>query len=252
MTEEQLLKEIIAAVRTCGTIILNADRTKSGIDEKAGHANFVTAYDKKVQEELQKKLLAILPEAVFGGEEEDVHASVADGYAFIVDPIDGTTNFIKDYHASAISVGLKKDGERYMGVVYNPYLDEMFTAVRGQGAFLNGRPIQVSNQPLENGIVIFGTAPYYEDLAKKSFDMAYQYFCKALDVRRSGSAAIDLCNVAAGRAELFFELRLSPWDYAAGSLIVEEAGGVVTRIDGGEITLNEGCGVLATNAACRG
>lgn len=206
MTEEQLLKEIIAAVRTCGTIILNADRTKSGIDEKAGHANFVTAYDKKVQEELQKKLLAILPEAVFVGEEEDVHASVADGYAFIVDPIDGTTNFIKDYHASAISVGLTKDGERYMGVVYNPYLDEMFTAVRGQGAFLNGRPIQVSNQPLENGIVIFGTAPYYEDLAKKSFDMAYQYFCKALDVRRSGSAAIDLCNVAAGRAELFFEL----------------------------------------------
>ena len=183
MTEEQLLKEIIAAVRTCGTIILNADRTKSGIDEKAGHANFVTAYDKKVQEELQKKLLAILPEAVFVGEEEDVHASVADGYAFIVDPIDGTTNFIKDYHASAISVGLTKDGERYMGVVYNPYLDEMFTAVRGQGAFLNGRPIQVSNQPLENGIVIFGTAPYYEDLAKKSFDMAYQYFCKALDVR---------------------------------------------------------------------
>lgn len=252
MTEEQLLKEIIAAVRTCGTIILNADRTKPGIDEKAGHANFVTAYDKKVQEELQKKLLAILPEAVFVGEEEDVHASVADGYAFIVDPIDGTTNFIKDYHASAISVGLTKDGERYMGVVYNPYLDEMFTAVRGQGAFLNGRPIQVSNQPLENGIVIFGTAPYYEDLAKKSFDMAYQYFCKALDVRRSGSAAIDLCNVAAGRAELFFELRLSPWDYAAGSLIVEEAGGVVTRIDGGEITLNEGCGVLATNAACRG
>lgn len=251
MTEEQLLKEIIAAVRACGAIIVNADRTKSGIDEKAGHANFVTAYDKKVQEELQKKLLAILPEAVFVGEEEDVHASVADGYAFIVDPIDGTTNFIKDYHASAISVGLTKGGERYMGVVYNPYFDEMFTAVKRQGAFLNGKPIQVSNQPIENGIVIFGTAPYYEDLAKKSFDMAYQYFCKALDVRRSGSAALDLCNVAAGRAELFFELRLSPWDYAAGSLIVEEAGGVVTQIDGGEITLNEGCGVLATNAACR-
>ena len=252
MTEEQLLKEIITAVRSCGAIILNADRTKSGIDEKAGHANFVTAYDKKVQSELQNKLLTILPEAVFVGEEEDVHASVADGYAFIVDPIDGTTNFIKDYHASAISVGLTKGGKRYMGVVYNPYLDEMFTAVKGQGAFLNGKPIQVSNQPLENGIVIFGTAPYYEDLAKKSFDMAYEYFCKALDVRRSGSAALDLCNVAAGRAELFFELRLSPWDYAAGSLIVEEAGGVVKRIEGGEITLNEGCGELATNAACRG
>ena len=246
------MEKIINTVRTCGTIIVNADRTKSYIDEKSGHANFVTAYDKKVQSELQRKLLEILPEAVFVGEEEDIHASVEDGYAFIVDPIDGTTNFIKDYHASAISVGLVKDGKRYMGVVYNPYLDEVFTAVRGQGAFLNGKPIHVSEQPLENGVVIFGTAPYYEELAQKSFDMAYQYFCRALDVRRSGSAALDLCNVAAGRAELFFELRLCPWDYAAGSLIVEEAGGVVTRIGGGEITLNEGCGVLATNAACRG
>ena len=251
MTEEQLLENIIHAVRACGTIILNADRTKSGIDEKAGHANFVTAYDKKVQSELQKRLLEILPEAVFVGEEEDVHASVKDGYAFIVDPIDGTTNFIKDYHASAISVGLIKDAKRYMGVVYNPYLDEVYTAVKGKGAFLNGSPIQVSSQPLENGIVIFGTATYYEEYAKATFDMAYDYYCKALDVRRSGSAALDLCNVAAGRAELFFELRLCPWDYAAGSLIVEEAGGVVTTIDGGELPLNEGCGVLATNAVYR-
>lgn len=251
MTEEQLLENIIHAVRACGTIILNADRTKSGIDEKAGHANFVTAYDKKVQSELQKRLLEILPKAVFVGEEEDVHASVKDGYAFIVDPIDGTTNFIKDYHASAISVGLIKDAKRYIGVVYNPYLDEVFTAVKGKGAFLNGSPIQVSKQPLENGIVIFGTATYYEEYAKATFDMAYDYYCKALDVRRSGSAALDLCNVAAGRAELFFELRLCPWDYAAGSLIVEEAGGVVTTIDGGELPLNEGCGVLATNAVYR-
>ena len=251
MTEEQLLENIIHAVRACVTIILNADRTKSGIDEKAGHANFVTAYDKKVQSELQKRLLEILPEAVFVGEEEDVHASVTDGYAFIVDPIDGTTNFIKDYHASAISVALIKDAKRYMGVVYNPYLDEVYTAVKGKGAFLNGSPIQVSRQPLENGIVIFGTATYYEEYAKATFDMAYDYYCKALDVRRSGSAALDLCNIAAGRAELFFELRLCPWDYAAGSLIVEEAGGVVTTIDGGELPLNEGCGVLATNAVYR-
>lgn len=251
MTEEQLLENIINAVHVCGEMILNADRTKTDIDEKAGHANFVTAYDKKVQSKLQRRLLEILPEAVFVGEEEDEHASVKDGYAFIVDPIDGTTNFIKDYHASAISVGLLKDAQRYMGVVYNPYLDEVFTAVRGKGAFLNGKPIQVSKQTLANGIVIFGTAPYYEELAKASFDMAYDYFCKALDVRRSGSAALDLCNVAAGRAELFFELRLCPWDYAAGSLIVEEAGGVVTTIDGEAITLDEGCGVLATNAVCR-
>lgn len=247
MEQDKLLKQITDAVRACSEMILHADRSRSCIDEKAGHANFVTAYDKKVQQELQEKLLLILPEAVFVGEEEDIHASIAKGYAFIVDPIDGTTNFIKDYHMSAISVGLALDGERYMGVVYNPYLDEMFTAIKGQGAYLNGEPIHVSSEPLHNGVVLFGTAPYYEELARKSFEMAYDYFRKALDVRRSGSAALDLCSVAAGRAEVFFELRLCPWDFAAGSLIVEEAGGKVSTTEGGKLTLHAPCSMLATN-----
>lgn len=247
MEQDQLLKQITDAVRACGEIILHADRSKSCIDEKAGHANFVTTYDKKVQQELQEKLLQILPEAVFVGEEEDIHASIAEGYAFIVDPIDGTTNFIKNYHVSAISVGLARDGERYLGVVYNPYLNEMFTAVKGQGACLNGEPIHVSSEPLHNGIVLFGTAPYYEELSQKSFEMAYDYFKKALDIRRSGSAALDLCSVAAGRAEVFFELRLSPWDFAAGSLIVEEAGGKVTTVEGEPLSLHAPCSLLATN-----
>ena len=242
-----LLEKITDAVRECGQIIVNADRSQAEVDAKAGHANFVTAYDKKVQEALKEKLLEILPYAVFVGEEDDIHASIEKGYAFIVDPIDGTTNFIKDYHTSAISVGLTKDGRQFMGVVYNPYLDEMFTAEKGKGACLNGKPIHVSKQPLENGIVLFGTAPYYEELSEKSFQMAYHYFKQALDVRRSGSAAIDLCSIAAGRAELYFELRLSPWDYAAGALIVEEAGGKVTTVEGGPITLEQPCSVRASN-----
>ena len=110
----------------------------------------------------------------------------------------------KDYHVSAISVGLAKDGEKYIGVVYNPYLDEMFTAERGKGAFLNGRPIHVSRNPLSEGIVLFGTAPYYEELSKKSFQMAYAYFKKALDVRRSGSAAIDLCKDSSRARRIIF------------------------------------------------
>ena len=193
-----LAEKIADAVCECGKIMLDAVRTADMVETKEGHANFVTVYDKKVQETLRKKLLEILPEAVFVGEEDDVHVSIKKGFAFIVDPIDGTTNFIKDYHVSAISVGLAKDGEKYIGVVYNPYLDEMFTAERGKGAFLNGRPIHVSRNPLSEGIVLFGTAPYYEELSKKSFQMAYAYFKKALDVRRSGSAAIDLCSIAAG------------------------------------------------------
>ncbi len=250
MEPRELLKEIVDAMRECGEIILHADRGKNHIDEKAGHANFVTVYDKKIQQVLKERFSEILPEAVFVGEEEDTHASVASGYAFIVDPIDGTTNFIKDYHLSVISVGLLLDGEKYMGAVYNPYLNEMYTAVIGEGAYLNGSPIHVSSQPLENGIVLFGTAPYYEELGRKSFEMAYTYFKKALDVRRSGSAAFDLCCVAAGRAEVYFELCLSPWDFAAGALIVEEAGGKVTTVEGQHPTLSGKCSILATNGIC--
>ena len=246
-----LVDKLADVVRDCGKIMLEAVRTSDMVDAKEGHANFVTTYDKKVQEILKEKLTEILPAAAFVGEEDDMHASIQKGLAFIVDPIDGTTNFIKDYHVSAISVGLINDGKSYIGVVYNPYLDEMFTAERGKGAFLNGKPIHVSRNPLSEGIVLFGTAPYYEELSRKSFDLAYEYFRQALDIRRSGSAAIDLCSIAAGRAEVYFELRLSPWDYAAGSLIVEEAGGVVTTVDGGEITFERPCSVLAANGRAK-
>lgn len=242
---DSVADQIALEVYECSRIIKEAVRSQADVDEKEGHANFVTAYDKRVQEELKKRLLALVPDAVFVGEEEDIHASISKGKAFIVDPIDGTTNFIKDYHCSCISVGMTKDGKQELGIVYNPYLEELFLAERGKGAFLNGERIRVSKQPLEKGIVLFGTSPYYEELAEKSFKMAYEYFKKAMDVRRSGSAAIDLCNIACGRAELYFELRLSPWDYAAGSLIVEEAGGKVTTVEGTPISLDEPCSVLA-------
>lgn len=239
--------EMALAVYECGQIVRDADRDRVQIDEKEGHANFVTDYDRRVQEELRTRLCAIVPEAVFVGEEEDIHASIGEGRAFIVDPIDGTTNFIRDYKCSSISVGMTCDGETEAGIVYNPYLDEMFTAEKGRGAYRNGEPVHVSEQPLERGIVLFGTAPYYETLSRRSFQMAYEYFCRALDVRRSGSAAIDLCNIACGRAEVFFELMLSPWDFAAGALIVEEAGGRVTTVDGGPLTLGKPCSVMAVN-----
>lgn len=244
---ESFVEKIVLEVYECGKIILNADRSKADIDEKAGHANFVTVYDKLVQRELESRLSGIIPEAAFVGEEEDIHASIERGYAFIVDPIDGTTNFINDYHCSCISVGVTRDGERIAGIVYNPYLNEVFTAEKGKGAWKNGSPIHVSGKALEQGVVLFGTAPYYDNLKRKSFQMAYDYFTKSLDVRRSGSAAFDLCNIACGRAELYFEMLLSPWDFAAGSLIVEEAGGMVSTIDKKPLTLNKPCSLIATN-----
>lgn len=246
-SSETLLDKIKYVAKYCGKIILNANRTDIAISDKAGKANFVTEYDCKVQQIAKEMLIKILPEADFLGEEEDSKVDESKEYIFIVDPIDGTTNFIKDYHASCISIGLIKNGERYLGVVYNPYLDEMFYAVKGEGAYLNGNKICVSKEELSNGIVVFGSAPYNTELARASFDLAYEYFNKALDIRRSGSAAIDLCSIAAGRAELFFEMLLSPWDFAAGALIVEEAGGIVTTVDGNAVPIFEKTSVLAAN-----
>lgn len=245
--ENKLLEQIIDVARFCGGVILNADRSNIGISDKAGKANFVTEYDCKVQKIAQERLEAILPEAGFLGEEEGTETDTSKEYVFIVDPIDGTTNFIKDYKVSCISIGLVKNGERYLGVVYNPYLDEMFYGVKGQGAYLNGKRIHVSSEDLANGIVLFGSAPYNTELAKASFDLAYEYFTKALDIRRSGSAALDLCSLAAGRAELYFEMILSPWDFAAGALILEEAGGIVTKINGEPLPCFEKSPVLARN-----
>ena len=255
------LKSICELVRACGLFIKDIDRSHLHVDEKSGHADLVTQYDKQVQERLRTGLLEIMPDAHFVGEEGTTQTFAPVGKFFIVDPIDGTTNFVKGYNFSSISVALVVEGYNFssisvalvvdnaaeLGVVYNPYADEMFWAQRGQGAFCNGKPLHVSNEPLENGIVMFGTAPYHEELSEKTFQLAYDYFKKALDIRRSGSAALDLCTVAAGRAELFFELFLSPWDFAAGALIVTEAGGLVTDCDGRPLVYDRPCSVLAHN-----
>ena len=136
-TPHTILNEIIEAAKECGQVMLQADRANFGIKDKAGKANFVTKYDCKIQEMLEKKLSEILPEAEFWGEEEDCQINRNAEYIFVVDPIDGTTNFIKDYHMSCVSIGLIRNGKRYMGVVHNPYLNETFYAISGEGAYMN-------------------------------------------------------------------------------------------------------------------
>ena len=244
-----MLEQIQNVVRACGQLMLHADRAQTETEVKFGQANnLVTAYDKRIQQILQERLLRILPEAHFVGEEEDIHESIAEGYAFIVDPIDGTTNFVKDYKCSVVSVAVTKDGAPYLGVIYNPYLEEMFWAQAGQGAFCNGKRIHASQKPLEQGLTLFGSAPYYKELNDETFRILRMCFERSLDVRRSGSAAWDLCTVAAGRAELYYELCLQPWDYAAGTIIVQEAGGHVTDINGNAVDLTAPCSVLAVGS----
>lgn len=237
MVKENLLSEMVEIVHECGTIMLSATDIERKIHQKAGKGNFVTDYDSKVQETLKARLLALVPEAVFLGEEDEMdHTDISNGYAFIVDPIDGTANFTRGYNASCISVALAENGFPVLGVVYNPYGKETYYAEKGKGAFLNGERIHASDRTLEEGIILFGTSPYYQELKKKAFEVAFRYVSCGEDLRRSGSAALDLCMVASGRAEFFFELLLSPWDYAAAALLVEEAGGLVSDLQGNPLS----------------
>lgn len=241
-----MLQQLMDAVRECSRIMLNADRSQVHAQTKDGQFNnLVTMYDKAMQDALRERLMKIAPDAHFVGEEEDIHDSIEHGLAFIVDPIDGTSNFVKDYRGSVISVGVTRDGAPYMGLIYHPYLDEMFYAVKGEGAYCNGKQIHVSDMPLHQGLMVFGSASYYEELVDESFRMLRWYFDHSMDIRRSGSAAWDLCCVAAGRAELFCELRLQPWDFAAGSLLVTEAGGTVHTAEGAPLNLSGACSVVA-------
>lgn len=241
-----MINNIIDIVHECGEIILEATDIQRKTHLKEGRGNFVTEYDSKVQAMLKEKLLTLLPEAAFFGEEDEADKTdISKGYAFIVDPIDGTANFTRGLDHSCISVALAKDGYPIKGVIYNPYKKETYYAERGGGAFCNGEPIHVSDKSLEEGLVFFGTAPYNVELTNTTINMLSRYFLKTQDIRRSGSAALDLCTIACGKAELYFEMILSPWDYAAGALIVEEAGGIVSRPDGAPLTFDKKQAVVA-------
>lgn len=227
---EVILKHIESAQREAAELMLQARSILA--ETKTGRRDVVTEYDRRVQALLMERLGAAVPGAHFFCEEMQERDRLDSAQLFIIDPIDGTMNFVHGFHHSCISVAYAEDGTVMAGAVYNPYVDELFTAIRGQGARLNGSPIHTADGGMKENIVVFGTAPYDAALAEKTFDLAKKVFAASLDLRREGSAALDLCTVAAGRAGLYFELQVSLWDYAAGALIVEEAGGQCCKPDG--------------------
>ena len=244
-----MLDRLIAVVRRAGDMIRDAHDIEKDTREKNGAADLVTKYDVAVQAFLQKELLALVPEADFLGEEGE-HEALDKPWVFVVDPIDGTTNFVRHMHHSNIAVALVHEGCVAYGVVYNPFTEEMFAARRGGGAFLNGRPIHVSDRDMSHAITMCGSTIYDRRFTDRSFSLMRRLYDLGLDFRRFGSAELDVCYVACGRAEVFFECRLSPWDYAAGSLILTEAGGKITRLDGSPIDPYRGGSVWATNGIC--
>lgn len=240
----RILDSMICAEREAAELMLHAHRILA--EEKTDGRNVVTEYDRAVQALLMRRLREAVPEAAFFCEEDGAQSGIDAEHVFIIDPIDGTMNFVRRMNNSCISCAYMRGGEPAAAAVYNPYADEMFTAVKGGGAFLNGRAIHADSAPLKETVFCFGSSPYYAEYTDESFRLARIAFDNSLDLRRFAAAALDLCSVAAGRAGMYFELCLSLWDYAAGMLIVSEAGGICTAMDGAPLPLDgRRSGVLA-------
>jgi len=200
-----------------------------------GPANFVTAADRRAEETLRAELAKARPGYGFLGEEGGRHEGSDATHTWIVDPLDGTTNFLHGIPQFAISVGLERSGTIVAGLVYNPITDELYTAERGKGAFLNDRRLRVAARRQLNDSVIACGLPHH---GRGDLPLGLQELGAVQDkvagLRRFGAAALDLAFVAAGRIDGYWERNLSPWDMAAGILLVREAGGFVTDIEGGD------------------
>jgi myo-inositol-1(or 4)-monophosphatase len=206
-----------------------------------GPGNFVCAADRRAEEVLREELLAARPGYCFLGEECGRIEGPDKSHTWVVDPLDGTTNFLHGIPHFAIAIALEREGNIIAGLVYNPVSDELFSAERGKGAFLNDRRVRVAARQRLNDAVIACGLPHYGrgDLAvfRKEFGAAQE---KVAGLRRFGAAALDLAFLAAGRFDGYWERNLSPWDMAAGALLVREAGGFVTDLDGGEAMFTKG------------
>ncbi|MBP7056320.1 MAG: inositol monophosphatase [Candidatus Omnitrophica bacterium] len=223
-------KEAIAAAKESGLFIKKSVGRIRNISYK-GRDNIVTDVDKKAESVIMKRIFSAFPGHAILSEETGLHMS-ASPYRWVIDPLDGTTNFAHAFPFFCVSIALEYDGEVILGVVFDPLRDELFTAEKGKGAYLNNNRIKVSGVgKLDKSFVATGFS-----YGNKRKDRNVKYFkrllMKTMAIRRAGSAAIDLCYVACGRFDGYWELDLHPWDSAAGSLIVKEAGGKVTKFDG--------------------
>jgi myo-inositol-1(or 4)-monophosphatase len=200
-----------------------------------GPANFVTAADRRAEEILRGELAKARPGYGFLGEEGGKHEGTDQTHTWIVDPLDGTTNFLHGIPQFAISIGLERSGTIVAGLVYNPITDELFTAERGKGAFLNDKRMRVAARKTLADAVIACGLPHRGrgdlELGLRELGAVQD---KVAGLRRFGAAALDLAYVATGRLDGYWEQNISPWDIAAGIILIREAGGFATDIDGGD------------------
>lgn len=238
-----------AIAREAGALLMDYFHQHLKIEYK-GEADLVTAADRAAEKLIRERIAQNWPDHDVLGEEQGLNDRGSE-YRWYVDPLDGTTNFAHGFPVFCVSLALEHrtlqpGGERIAGVIYDPTRDELFSAARGKGAHLNGEAIHVSKiRTLRESLVATGF-PSHKRHKNPNIYFYHQITLRSHGVRRAGSAALDLCNVASGRFDGFWEFNLNPWDTAAGVLLVEEAGGKVTRYDGSPFELNSR-ETLATN-----
>jgi myo-inositol-1(or 4)-monophosphatase len=236
----------LKAARKAGDIILQSLERLDTIHATAkGHHDFVTDIDRRAEKEILSLLKRAYPDHAFLAEESGEHVGNSDAI-WIIDPLDGTHNYMRGFPHFSVSIALQLKGRIEHGLVYDPIRQEVFSASRGHGARCNDRRVRVSTTTqLENALVATG----FSVRNPENFPSYLQAFTRLLpqvsDIRVSGSAALDLCYVAASRTDAFFQTHLGPWDMAAGSLIVKEAGGLVSDWEGEEKHLEKGAIVAA-------
>lgn len=223
--------------------------SESEINEKARN-DFVTRVDHQSEQLIVDTLLSHFPEHTVLAEERGATSRTHEEYRWIIDPLDGTKNYIQDIPVFCISIALEKNNQIILGVVYDPVHDEIFSAKIGQGAYCNGVPIRVSQRDLSQALIATGF-PFKSKQHLPQYLLCFEeIFLQCSGIRRMGSAALDLCYTAMGKFEGFWELGLSAWDIAAGSLIIKEAGGIITDFSGDNNYLNSGfvvCGNKPTH-----
>jgi myo-inositol-1(or 4)-monophosphatase len=235
------LSVAVEAAKLAGGIILdNLGRTsKEDISVKQA-SDFVTRADKESEKTIIGTIRESFPDHHFLAE-ESVKEIETDGYRWIIDPLDGTTNFIHRYPVFSVSIALEYKREIILGVIYEPLKSDLFAAQKGRGAFLNGDIIRVSQvTTLKDSLITTGFPFRRKEFIDSYLALFRNIFLRVSDLRRAGSAALDLAYLACGRCEGFFEIGLSPWDMAAGELLIREAGGIVTDFGGGRDYLSTG------------
>lgn len=233
MNDEKILEACFRAVKKAGDY-LRKNFGKARLIEEKSENDFVTSNDIRAEKMIKKILLAEFPHSKFVGEETSREKNM-EGFVWLVDPLDGTNNYIKGFPFVCVSVACMIDGEVRVGVVYDFIRDEIFHALKGKGAFMNRRRIKVSKRTSLSGAMIATGFPFRsKNLLEPYLESFRNVFRVAGNIRRAGSAALDLCYTGWGKFDGFWEIGLNPWDIAAGSLILKEAGGVVTDFEGGE------------------